>query len=161
MRQWIVAVGRGMPPAVAQLVGEYQERLRRWGGLELLEVAEHRRSGKGAERPAERLRAMAGEAERLRAKIPPGALVVALDRSGATLSSEELARQLGRWREEGVSSLCFVIGGPDGLHPELLAQAPHRLSFGPMTFPHMLVRAMLAEQLYRAATLLEGVPYHR
>lgn len=160
--KWLVAaVGRGAPTAVTALVTDYRERLRHYGGVEMLEVADSRREGRKAERPGERDRAMAEEAARLRERIPAGALLVALDRGGSALTSDQWAQQVKRWREEGAGCVCFLIGGPDGLHPDLLASAHTRLSLGPLTFPHLLVRVLLLEQLYRAHTILEGIPYHR
>ncbi len=101
------------------------------------------------------------EGEALLAALPAGATVVALDVEGRSLSSEAFARQLARWRDGGVRELAFVIGGADGLDPAVLARADARLSLGPMTWPHLLVRVLLAEQLWRAASLLAGHPYHR
>ncbi|WP_439816984.1 23S rRNA (pseudouridine(1915)-N(3))-methyltransferase RlmH [Zavarzinia sp. CC-PAN008] len=87
--------------------------------------------------------------------------LVALDPRGTALSSEALAERIGRWRDEGTGELAFVIGGPDGLDEAVRSKAALTLSFGPATWPHLLVRAMLAEQLYRAQTILSGHPYHR
>ena len=84
-----------------------------------------------------------------------------LDERGKTLSSPELATQLAQWRDTGRQDAAFVIGGADGIGPGLRARADLAISFGRMVWPHMLVRVMLAEQLYRAATILAGSPYHR
>jgi 23S rRNA (pseudouridine1915-N3)-methyltransferase len=84
-----------------------------------------------------------------------------LDERGETESSRDFAQRLGAWRDRGVGDLALVIGGADGLDPELRRSAAFMLSFGPMVWPHMLVRVMLAEQLYRAASILAGTPYHR
>lgn len=100
------------------------------------------------------------EAESLLAQIPARALVVALDLGGEMPDSEGLAGKLGRWRESG-RALCFVIGGAEGLDASVLARADATLSLGRLTWPHMLVRVMLAEQLYRAQSILDGHPYHR
>ncbi|MBF0156779.1 MAG: 23S rRNA (pseudouridine(1915)-N(3))-methyltransferase RlmH [Magnetococcales bacterium] len=158
MKLALLAVGRGMPPPIRELVGEYGERLNRYGGFSLLEVAEFR-----GERSTEsdRARALAWEGERLRGRIPAGAMTVALEIGGTSLSSPGLADRLGAWRDDGVSEICFLIGGPDGLLPELVTSARFRLSLGPMTLPHMLARVVLTEQLYRAMTILHRVPYHR
>jgi 23S rRNA (pseudouridine1915-N3)-methyltransferase len=102
---------------------------------------------------------MRREAEALRSRIPPGAFVVALDRGGESPDSAGLARRISQWG--GARTLCFVIGGAEGLDPGLLAQAGHLLSLGPMVWPHLLARAMLAEQLFRAQSILAGHPYHR
>ena len=89
------------------------------------------------------------------------ARVVALDERGKTLSSPELAKTLAKWRDDGSAEACFLIGGADGLLPEIREAADLNLSFGRLVWPHMLARVMLAEQLYRATTILAGSPYHR
>ncbi len=104
---------------------------------------------------------MAAEADLLLRAVPGGALLVTLDERGRLLSSTEFAAQLARWRDEGRQDLAFFIGGADGLDPALRARADASISFGKMVWPHMLVRVMLAEQLYRAASILAGLPYHR
>ncbi len=104
---------------------------------------------------------MAAEADLLARAVPAGALLVALDERGATMSSPEFAVQLAKWRDDGRQDLAFIIGGADGIAPALRDRADFALSFGRMVWPHMLVRVMLAEQLYRAATILGGGPYHR
>jgi 23S rRNA (pseudouridine1915-N3)-methyltransferase len=104
---------------------------------------------------------MEAEAELLLRAVPAGALLVTLDERGRMLSSPEFAQQLGRWRDEGRQDVAFLIGGADGLAPSLRDRAGYSISFGKMVWPHMLVRVMLAEQLYRAATILAGSPYHR
>ncbi len=115
-------------------------------------------SARGGVRPERQVEA---EAEELLAAVPPGAALVALDERGRDLTSEALAGQLGRWRDEGARAAAFLIGGPDGLGAAARERASLVLSLGRMTWPHMLVRAMLAEQLYRATTILAGHPYHR
>lgn len=103
----------------------------------------------------------AEETAKLFAGLPGGAVMVALDAQGRDLSSEELSAAIGRWRDSGTADLAFLIGGPDGLGPEILAQASASFSFGRMTWPHRLVRVMLLEQIYRAVTILVNHPYHR
>jgi 23S rRNA (pseudouridine1915-N3)-methyltransferase len=93
--------------------------------------------------------------------IPQGALLAVLDERGKMLSSPDFADMLAGWRDAGRSDLALVIGGADGIAPELRARADFALSFGQMVWPHMLVRVMLSEQLYRAASILAGSPYHR
>jgi 23S rRNA (pseudouridine1915-N3)-methyltransferase len=93
--------------------------------------------------------------------IPTGALICTLDERGAIMSSPDFADRLAGWRDAGRGDLALVIGGADGLDPALRARADASLSFGKMVWPHMLVRVMLAEQLYRAASILAGSPYHR
>ena len=104
---------------------------------------------------------MAEEAEKLAARVPMGAHVILLDAKGKGMTSEEFADMLGALRDAGTKDLCFVIGGPDGLVPLPGKRAGRSLAFGPQTWPHLLVRAMLAEQIYRALTILAGHPYHR
>ena len=104
---------------------------------------------------------MAAEATLLQRAIPDGALICAMDERGKVLTSPAFAAQLGQWRDQGRADVAFVIGGADGIDPSLRAQADTALSFGKMVWPHMLVRVMLAEQLYRAASILAGSPYHR
>ena len=100
------------------------------------------------------------EGAALLAALPDGALAVAMDLGGATPDSEELAALVGRWEESG-RTVAFLIGGAEGLDPAVLARAEYRFSMGRMTWPHFLVRGMLAEQLYRAQAIRTGHPYHR
>ncbi|HUO98609.1 MAG TPA: 23S rRNA (pseudouridine(1915)-N(3))-methyltransferase RlmH [Rhizomicrobium sp.] len=104
---------------------------------------------------------MTEEAGKLAARIPTGAHIVLLDAKGKGMTSEDFADMLGALRDAGTKDLCFVIGGPDGLGPLEGKRAGRSLAFGPQTWPHLLVRAMLAEQIYRAMTILAGHPYHR
>ena len=117
------------------------------GPVEIIEV-EGRKSGK------------ASEADVLLPRLE-GAHVVACDEHGQGRTSREFAALLGRLRDDGVRRLVLVVGGADGLDERVLSQAQGRVAFGPQTWPHALVRAMLAEQVYRAATILAGSPYHR
>ncbi|MBF0293940.1 MAG: 23S rRNA (pseudouridine(1915)-N(3))-methyltransferase RlmH [Magnetococcales bacterium] len=156
MKWTVLAVGRSMPPAIGDVVKEYRSRLQPFGGVGLEVVAEERR-----DKGITALLAMEREGERLSARLPRGAMSVALDSGGRMYSSEAFARQLDLWRQDAPSEIIFIIGGPDGLAPALKSAASHTLSLGPMTFPHMLVRVLLFEQLYRAMTLWHGLPYHR
>lgn len=104
---------------------------------------------------------MTAEAALLRRALPSGARLCTLDERGHTWNSPQFASKLADWRDSGTQDLAFVIGGADGIDPGLRAEARASLSFGPMVWPHMLVRVMLAEQLYRAASILAGAPYHR
>ncbi|MEO0746141.1 MAG: 23S rRNA (pseudouridine(1915)-N(3))-methyltransferase RlmH, partial [Pseudomonadota bacterium] len=104
---------------------------------------------------------MVAEAALLRRAVPRGALVCVLDERGTVEPSPGFAKRLGGWRDAGRGDVALLIGGADGLDPDLRAGADHALSFGAMVWPHMLVRVMLAEQLYRAASILSGGPYHR
>jgi len=101
------------------------------------------------------------EAAKLLAALPEGATVVALDERGKALTSADFAKHMGRWQDDGIGDLAFVIGGADGLDASILKRAQLTLSLGPMTWPHIMVRALLAEQLYRAQSILAGHPYHR
>ena len=145
----LIAVGKQRAGPEAALFDRYTTRLR--PGLMLTEVPD----GTGA--PVEIKRR---EGAALLAALPEGALAVALDLGAACPGSEGLARLLERWLSAS-RTLCFVVGGAEGLDAAVLARADHALSLGPMTWPHLLVRPMLAEQLYRAQAILAGHPYHR
>ena len=155
MRLHVCAVGRLRSGPERDLTDGYYERFDRTGRpLGLGPVTEHEVEDKNGG-------GMAAEAELLSRAIPAGALLVTLDERGKLLSSPEFAAQLAKWRDAGRQDAAFVIGGADGIAPELRARAEVSVSFGAMVWPHMLVRVMLAEQLYRAATILAGGPYHR
>ncbi len=150
MRLLIVAAGRIKSAPERPLYEMFAGRLK--GVLDLIEIEEKRKlSG------SELVRA---EAALIRAAIPRGALRVALDRRGKSLTSEELAARLSGWIESG-RDVAFLIGGADGLDPSLPAEADLVLSFGAATWPHFLARVMLAEQLYRAQSIRADHPYHR
>jgi 23S rRNA (pseudouridine1915-N3)-methyltransferase len=159
MRVTIVAAGRARGTPEDALVGEYAKRLTASpAGIGPLECREIEAKPKDKADAAARKRA---EAEKLLAQVPDGAFLVALDPRGKALSTEEFAAKLAGWRDDGNGDVAFAIGGADGLDATLLAQARFRLSLGAMTWPHLLARAMLAEQLWRAASLMAGHPYHR
>lgn len=155
MKARLVAVGEHPPAWVAQGFAEYQKRLSHWLPLELVEIEAGVR-GKGRD-PA---RAIAEEGARVLVAVPRQAHVVALDGAGKAWSSEQLAQRLEHWRGLGRDP-AFLIGGPEGHAPEVSARADETWSLGPLTLPHMLVRLVVAEQLYRAAALLANHPYHR
>ena len=155
MRIAVVAVGRlGARGPEAELVAEYLSRATAagrvlgLGPVELVEV-EGRRAGKAA------------EAEALAAALDRATRIVACDEHGEAWTSRGLAQRVAHWRDEGVRRLAFLLGGADGLDPTLLARADAKVAFGALTWPHALARVMLAEQIYRAATILAGAPYHR
>lgn len=151
MRIVIAAVGRGGSDPGQIVYDHYAHRIA--FPLTLKEVAVKRQmSGPTLQR---------AEAELLLRAVPEGAVLIALDESGRLLSSPDFARRIGDWRDQSVRDLAFVIGGADGLDASVLAAAKLVLSLGPMVWPHFLVRGMLAEQLYRAQTILAGHPYHR
>lgn len=145
----LLAVGRLRPGPEAALFAQHNARLR--PPLVVTEVAEAR--GSAAE-----MRRREGQA--LLATLPDTALLVALDLGGAAPTSEGLAGLTERWEAAG-KPLCFAIGGAEGLDAAVLARADHLLSLGPLTWPHALVRGLLAEQLYRAHAIRAGHPYHR
>jgi 23S rRNA (pseudouridine1915-N3)-methyltransferase len=151
VRVTILTVGRDRTGPARQLFEDYRKRSS-WP-IELVEIAPQSRL------PLERRRV--AEGERLLAALPQAALAVALDEHGRQLDSRGFARRLGRWRDQGTAELAFLIGGADGLDPPLLERAAAVLAFGAMTWPHRLVRVLLAEQLYRAQAILAGHPYHR
>lgn len=159
MRLLILAVGHKMPAWVSMGFEDYARRMPRDTPLQLVEVRPQPRS-KGVDVPAQIDRMLKLEAQRLRSAIPAGATCVALDEHGKTASTQDLARWLEGWRREG-ADVAFLIGGADGLELELKQSAHLMLSLSAMTLPHQLVRVLLAEQLYRAASLLQGHPYHR
>jgi len=155
MKARLVAVGERAPVWVAQGFAEYQKRLSHWLPLELIEIEPGLR-GKGRD-PA---RAISEEGVRVIAALPKQAHVIALDGRGKAWTSEQLAQRLEHWRGLG-RDLVFLIGGAEGHAPEVIARADEQWSLGPLTLPHMLVRLLTAEQLYRAAALLANHPYHR
>ncbi|HBT02307.1 MAG TPA: 23S rRNA (pseudouridine(1915)-N(3))-methyltransferase RlmH [Citreicella sp.] len=155
MRVHLCVVGRLRAGPERDLIDDYLKRFDRTGrAMALGPITVHEvedRKGGG----------MAAEADLLRRALPSGAKICVLDERGRVMSSPEFSDTLARLRDEGAPDLAFVIGGADGIDPALRAQADMALSFGAMVWPHMLVRVMLAEQLYRAASILAGSPYHR
>ncbi|UHD14880.1 23S rRNA (pseudouridine(1915)-N(3))-methyltransferase RlmH [Thiocapsa bogorovii] len=155
MRVRLIAVGRRMPGWVESGYAEYAKRLPSEFALSLAEIEPGQR-GKGCSPE----RAGAAEGKRILKAIPNGARVVALDGAGEPWSTEALAEQLRTWLAGG-RDLALLVGGPEGLAEPCLARADQRWSLSRLTFPHPLVRVIVAEQLYRAWTLVQGHPYHR
>ncbi len=155
MRVQISAVGRLRKGPELALLEDYRTRFDRTGralGLGPLSLSEvEDRKGGG----------MAAEAVLLERSLPAGSVLCVLDERGDVMSSPHFAKRLARWRDDGRGDAAFVIGGADGVAPELRERADLVLSFGAMVWPHMLARVMLTEQLYRAASILAGAPYHR
>jgi len=147
----IACIGRAGRGPERDLYEHYAGRIR-WP-LTLRELEEKKKLP-----PAELIRR---EGELLLGAVPDKAVLVALDRRGKVLDSEAFAKRIERWRDDAVADIAFLIGGADGHGEALLAKASLVLSFGAMTWPHLLARAMLAEQIYRAQQLLAGHPYHR
>lgn len=155
MKLHLCAVGRIRTGPERALVDDYVTRFDRTGrALGLGPLVEHEVEDK-------RGGGMEAEADLLARAVPNGALLAVLDERGRVLSSPEFADQLAKWRDGGRQDVAFVIGGADGIAPSLRDKADFSLSFGRMVWPHMMVRVMLAEQLYRAASILAGSPYHR
>jgi 23S rRNA (pseudouridine1915-N3)-methyltransferase len=151
MRVTIAAVGRDRSGPTRELFDDYCRRCP-WP-VRLREVSA------AAHGPPERR--LAEEAGRLASAVPRDAVVITLDETGRNLTSRALATRIAAWQRQGRAELAFLIGGPDGLDPALIARADLVLALGRMTWPHRLVRVLLAEQLYRAGTILAGHPYHR
>jgi 23S rRNA (pseudouridine1915-N3)-methyltransferase len=150
----LLAVGSRSPGWVAAGFEDYARRMPRSCPIELVEIEPANRKGWTTER------VLAAEGERMLGRIGTTDHVLALEVDGRTCSTEALARMLENWRMQG-TDVSFLIGGADGLAPACLARAEETLSLSALTFPHQLVRVMLAEQLYRAWTLTQGHPYHR
>ncbi|CAN5304457.1 23S rRNA (pseudouridine(1915)-N(3))-methyltransferase RlmH [soil metagenome] len=158
MNVTIAAVGRLKAGPERELLERYLDRAEKAGkrlGLSFAvrEFPESRAAAAGTRKFE--------EAAAMLAALPAGAVLVALDESGSGLDSRTIAARIGKWRDGGIGELVLAIGGPDGHGEALLAKAALRLAFGGMTWPHQLVRLMLAEQLYRVVTILSGHPYHR
>lgn len=155
MRVTLCVVGRLRAGPERDLIDDYLQRFDRTGralGLGPIDVREiEDRKGGG----------MAAEAVLLENALPAGAAVIALDERGKVKASPDFAADLARYRDDGRRDVAFIIGGADGIDPSLRAKCDGSLSFGKMVWPHMLVRVMLSEQLYRAASILAGAPYHR
>ncbi|GHD98196.1 50S rRNA methyltransferase [Defluviimonas sp. 20V17] len=155
MRVHLCAVGRLRAGPERDLIDDYVQRFDRTGRalglgpLSLHEVEDRKGGG------------MAAEAVLLERALPSGALLITLDERGTLISSPQFADRLAGWRDAGRQDAAFVIGGADGIDPGLRSRADFSLSFGKMVWPHMLARVMLTEQLYRAASILAGAPYHR
>lgn len=160
MRIRIIAVGRMKTGPENALFTDYAGRCAATGktlGLTWRDTPEldESRAGDATRRKTEEAAAITSRLEARNARL------VVLDERGKMTSSKDIAGLIGRWRDDGIGETAFVIGGPDGLDRQLAARADERIAFGRATWPHKLVRAMLAEQLYRAMTILSGHPYHR
>ena len=159
MRLVVVSIGRLKQGPERDLAERYRERFddlgRKLGfrGLDIHEIPESR--------ARDATTRIAEEAAAISAVVPDKSVLVALDERGDNVDSATFARHLGRWRDEAIGQTIFAIGGADGLSPDLRRKAKLRMAFGSATWPHQMVRVMLLEQVYRAATILAGHPYHR
>jgi 23S rRNA (pseudouridine1915-N3)-methyltransferase len=151
MRLVIASVGRFRGGPLQAMYTEYADRLP-WP-IELKEV-EEKKPLKGEKRKSR-------EAELLMGAVPQGSTLIALHEKGKSMTSPDFAQMLGRYADDGVQTVSFLIGGADGHSKETLARADRLLSLGDMTWPHLMVRGLLAEQLYRASAILANHPYHR
>ena len=155
MRLTIAAVGRLKAGPEKDLIDDYLTRAtaagrpQALGPIDVVEIDDRKAQDRLA------------QSERLLAAVPPGATAVALDERGDTLNSPDFAKLIARERDAGCPQIVFLIGGADGHHPRTREATGHRLSFGPMVWPHMMARIMLSEQLFRAVSILAGAPYHR
>ena len=155
MKLFVIAVGNKMPEWISAGFGEYAKRMPREAKIGLVEIKpEPRTTGKSIPQ------IMEAEAQRILAALPQGALRIVLDEHGAHLTTKQLARQMQGWMRGG-SDVAFIIGGADGLHESVKNSAQQQLALSSMTLPHGLARVLLAEQLYRAYSLLHNHPYHR
>ena len=159
MRLVVISIGRLKQGPERELTERYRGRFEDIGrklgfrGIEIHEIPESR-ARDAATRIAE-------ESAAISEAIPAKSVLVALDERGDHVDSAAFARHLGHWRDESVANTIFVIGGADGLSPDLRRKAKLSIAFGSATWPHQMVRVMLLEQVYRAATILAGHPYHR
>jgi len=154
MKLTLLSVGDKLPAWANVAVAEYLKRMPREARVDLVELKPERRAGQSADS----IKAI--EAARLLDKLPAGSRLVALDEHGREATTRELADLMARWMAEG-RDVALVIGGADGLAPSLLEKAELKLSLSRLTLPHALARVLLAEQLYRAVSLLNNHPYHR
>lgn len=155
MKFLVVAVGHKMPDWITTGFQEYAKRMPREARIDLLEIKpEPRTTGKSV------AQMMEAEAQRILAAVPIGALRIALDEHGAPLTTKQMAQQIKTWMTNG-GDVAFIIGGADGLHESVKSSAQQLLALSAMTLPHGMVRVLLAEQLYRARSLLHNHPYHR
>lgn len=155
MKLIILAVGNKMPAWISEGFNEYARRMPREAKIELIEIKpEPRGSGKSTAQNME------AEAQRIRAALPASARCIALDEHGATPTTKQLSQQMQDWMRQGWD-VAFIIGGADGLHDSIKQHAQQLMALSACTLPHGMVRVLLAEQLYRAHSLLHNHPYHR
>ncbi len=154
----IIAVGTVKEPFYASAVSEYLKRLSPYAHMRVIEIAEEPRPAKPSRKDIQQ--ALKKEADKIGRVLPKGGTVVSLCVEGKEMDSVQFARAIDEWGVAGGAQITFVIGGSDGLDPEIKALG-FRLSFSPMTFPHTLMRVILLEQIYRGFRILRGEPYHK
>jgi len=151
---YILALGHKPPPWVNAGIEEYTKRMPPEARVEIIELKPENRTSKTTHR------VLALEAERIRAAMPKGATPIVCDEKGKPLTTPMLSRWMGDWMQNGISP-CFIIGSADGLAAEIKQSALHKIALSGCVLPHVMVRLMLAEQVYRAWSLLHNHPYHR
>lgn len=159
MKITLITVGKIKEKYFTDAIAEYAKRLSRYCKLEIVEVADEKTPDGVSETIENQIKEKEGD--RILAKVPDGAYVVALAIEGKQLDSEELADKMEKWNVNGVSHLVFIIGGSLGLTPKVLNRADFKLSFSKMTFPHQLMRVILLEQIYRSFRIRNNEPYHK
>ena len=152
MRFRIIWTGKTRDARLRALIEDYTERLSHFVRCEVTELKELRRTDKAG---------IDKETRRISDGLRPGSLTVVLDAEGSEWTSPELAAQLKKWEGTGVKEVAFVVGGPNGLAPELIARADKRWSLSRLTLTHEMARVLLLEQLYRAFTIVHGLPYQK
>ena len=159
MKITLITVGKIKEKYFTDAIAEYAKRLSRYCKLDIVEVADEKTPDGASEALENQIKEKEGE--RILAKIPDGAYVVALAIEGKQLDSEELAEKMEKWNVNGVSHLVFIIGGSLGITTKVLNRADFKLSFSKMTFPHQLMRVVLLEQIYRSFRIRNNEPYHK
>lgn len=159
MKITLITVGKIKEKYFTDAIAEYAKRLSRYCKLEMIEVADEKTPDGASESLENQIKEKEGE--RILAKIPDGAYVVALAIEGKQLDSEELAEKMEKWNVSGISHVVFIIGGSLGLTPKVLNRADFKLSFSRMTFPHQLMKVVLLEQVYRSFRIRNNAPYHK
>jgi 23S rRNA (pseudouridine1915-N3)-methyltransferase len=155
MKLWIIAMGNKMPDWVEAGFAEYAKRMPRESRIELVELKPEKRGGGKSTQQI-----LDAERERIVSALPQGARFVVMDERGESWTTQRLAQAITGWQQQG-GDVAFIIGGADGLHDDIKRRAEKMLALSAMTLPHGLARVLLSEQLYRAATIIQGHPYHR
>ena len=159
MKITLITVGKIKEKYFTDAISEYSKRLSRYCKMDIIEVPDEKTPDGASETLETQIKDKEGE--KILAKIPDGAYVVALAIEGKMLDSEELADKMEKWNVSGISHVVFVIGGSLGLSSKVLNRADFKLSFSKMTFPHQLMRVILLEQIYRSFRIRNNEPYHK